>query len=82
VTGRQLQGNQTPTFSEGMTGPITSSLVIETPLAHSMTPGGASEDVMGKFVFVASYVFYPSPGCWELAAQLGDRHVKVVVAVK
>ena len=46
VTGRQLPGSQSLTFREGMDGPITSSLVIETPLAHSMTPGGASAEVM------------------------------------
>lgn len=81
VSGRQLQGSGSLTFREGMNGPITSSLLIETPLAHSMTPGGASTEDMRKFAFVASYVFYPGPGCWELDAQLGERRAKIVVAV-
>lgn len=79
VTGRLRQGNQSLTFRDGMTGPITSSFVIEAPLAHSMTPGGASAEVMRKFAFVGSYMFYPSPGCWEVDAQLGDERQRFVV---
>ena len=48
-------------------------------------PVGALSDlpeVMRKLAFVASYVFYPSPGCWELEAQLGGRRVKLVVDVR
>jgi hypothetical protein len=82
VTGRQIQNGQTLTFREGMNGPITSSLLIETPLAHSMTPGGASAEVMRELAFVSSYVFYPSPGCWELTAQVGNEQVKIVVDLR
>lgn len=82
VSGRGLQSNEPLRFREGMNGPTTSSLVIETPQAHSMIPGGASAEVMRKLAFVASYVFYPSPECWELEAQLGGRRVKVVVDVR
>jgi hypothetical protein len=78
VNGRNLQTNESLTFREGMEGAITSSLVIEAPLAHSMIPGGASAEVMRKFAFVSSYVFYPSPGCWELTAQLGNEQQKFV----
>jgi len=81
VTGRQRESTQSLTFREAMNGPVIGSLVIDTPAEASMTPGGASAEVMRKFAFVASYVFYPSPGCWELDAQLGEQRRKVVVAV-
>lgn len=82
VSGRETQKNRAVTFRRVTDGPRTPSLLIEAPFAESMTPGGASVETMRKFAFVSSELFYPSPGCWELDAQLGERRVKVVVEVR
>jgi protein-S-isoprenylcysteine O-methyltransferase Ste14 len=83
VEGRRLDGPGTTRFQVGgMDTPITDTLVIENPAAQSVTPGGASAEVMRSYVFIPSYVFYPSPGCWQISARLGDRDVEIVLEVK
>jgi hypothetical protein len=65
-----------------METPITDTLVVENPSARSVRPGGASAEVMKSYVFIPSYVFYPSPGCWQLNARLGDNNTRIVLEVK
>jgi len=47
-----------------------------------MIPGGATREIMSKYAFIGSSVFYPSPGCWELTATLGDEDVRIVRDLK
>jgi hypothetical protein len=82
VVGRQKQSNQAVSFRRGLEAPVTSSLLIEAPFTESMTPGGASVETMRKLAFVSSELLYPSPGCWELTAQVGNEQVKVVVDLR
>jgi hypothetical protein len=44
----------------------------------SMIPGGATAQLMKEYAFIGSVVMYPSPGCWELTATLGDEEVRIV----
>lgn len=83
VEGRRLDGAGTTRFQVGgMDTPITDTLVVEKPAAQSVIPGGASADVMKAYAFIPSYVFYPSPGCWQLTAHLGDTDTRIVLEVK
>ena len=37
---------------------------------------------MQMYAFVPMYVYYPSAGCWELIARVGDRTVRIVTLLK
>src|SRR5689334_11620155 len=66
-------------FRRGLDGPLTDTLSIQDPLSESMIPGGATADVMKKFAFVSSYIYFPSAGCWEITTEWGGALSTVVV---
>jgi hypothetical protein len=37
---------------------------------------------MRDYAFIPSLVMYPSPGCWELTATIGDEEVRIVRDLK
>jgi hypothetical protein len=81
ASGRRLDGSGLMRFSKGMNGPRSDSVLIPDPKQDSMIPGGISAETQRRFVFVSSYLFYPSPGCWEIQVQMGahQRSVRVLV---
>ncbi len=48
-------------------------------LRRSMIPGEANTETVRRYAFVPSYVFYPSPGCWELRIRMGAQERRVVL---
>ena len=82
VSGHRLDGAGTMRFRVGLDGPVTDSLFVKDAVAASMIPGGASAAVMQKYAFVAAYVFFPSPGCWEVNSEWGGTKRSVTVLVK
>ena len=81
VTGRRLDGPGHALFKNGAHAPVLEELKI--PNAHSVgvIPGGASSDVMREYAFHPSYLIYPSPGCWELVADMGGQKVKIIISM-
>lgn len=69
-------------FRRGTDGPLSESLSISNPLAESMIPGGASADVMNKFAFVSSYIYFPTRGCWQITSEWGGVRRSVVIHLK
>ena len=82
LEGRQLDGPGIVRFRTSVDGPIRDALLIPDPQAQSVVPGGATPEIMTAYAFVPTYLIYPSPGCWELVARLGEREVPIVVANK
>jgi len=37
---------------------------------------------MDRYAFIPTYLIYPSPGCWELTADLGGKKARIVQEVK
>jgi hypothetical protein len=81
VRGRRLDGEGRLAFRARPDGPVTDELVIPDPRAAAVVPGGATREVMASYVFVPSYILYPSPGCWTIEARVGGREVRIIVAV-
>ncbi len=46
---------------------------------YSVTPGGATPEIMDRYAFVMMYLVYPSPGCWEINVRLGPHETRIVV---
>jgi len=82
VTGRRLDGPGVASFKDGVDAAPASTLAISDPWTRSVTPGGASPDVLKAYSFQPSYVLYPSPGCWELNARLGDDEASIVLELR
>ena len=57
-------------------------LVIANPIRETVIPGGAPPEVMQSYVFVPSYVFYPSPGCWEFVIRIGQDETRITRELK
>ena len=81
IRGRRLDGPGALTFRRG-DDPPADILVIADPTRQSVTPGGAPAAIMRDYAFVPSYVFYPSPGCWEFTVRIGDAEVRIVRDLK
>ncbi len=82
VTGRRLDGPGVASFMDGFDAAPASTLAISDPWTRSVIPEGASTDVLKLYSFQPSYVLYPSPGCWELNARLGDDEASIVLELK
>lgn len=81
IEGRRLDGPGALTFQR-QPDPVTEVLVITDPGRTSVIPGGAPSEVMRAYSFIPSYVFYPSPGCWEFTVRIGDDEVRIVYEMK
>jgi hypothetical protein len=81
IEGRRLDAPGRVTFRES-SGPISDVLAIPDPARASVTPGGATPEVMRTYAFVMSEVFYPTPGCWEFPVHVGGKVARIVRDVK
>jgi hypothetical protein len=81
VRGRRLDAPGVLAFRY-QNAPPTDVLRVADPWRWSMTPGGATAQLMKDYAFIGSHVMYPSPGCWELTATLGDEEVRIVRDLK
>lgn len=82
ASGRQINGTDSLRFRIGMDGPLTNTVRFDDPGAASMIPGGATPELMKRRAFVAAYLFFPTPGCWEIRSQLGTVRRSIVVLLK
>jgi hypothetical protein len=82
IRGRQLDGSGRLTFSGGKDEAITDELTLTDPSKRSVIPGGATPEIMKSYVFIPSYVFYPSPGCWQFEIHIGGNDHYIVLLVK
>jgi hypothetical protein len=53
-------------------------LSISDPARRSVTPGGASADIMRSYAFIMMSVQYPARGCWEFSVTLGPETVRII----
>jgi hypothetical protein len=82
VQGRRLDGPGVLRFATSADSGFSDALVLEDPLSRSVVPGGAAPAIMERYAFVPVYLLYPSPGCWELRAELGKKTVRIVQHVR
>jgi hypothetical protein len=78
VRGRRLDAPGVVSFRPNMDEPPADVLRIPDPWGRrgTMFPGGAQ--IRKDYSFIGSLLMYPSPGCWELTATLGDEEVRIV----
>ena len=78
VEGRRLDGPGELTFKQGQSERSSRLVVTNASTERSVTPGGASAEILRLYSFWPSAIYYPSMGCWELRARLGESEVRVV----
>ncbi len=79
VEGRRLDAPGTMFFQDGLSGSPIERLVITDASAQMITPGGATPEIMERYVFLMMYLIYPDSGCWEITARLGNRTTRIVI---
>ena len=82
VQGRRLDAPGVMRFVTSADSDGSDTLIVADPAARSVVPAGAAPEVMQQYAFVPIYLRYPSPGCWELRAQLGDETVRIVQLIR
>jgi hypothetical protein len=84
VRGRRLDAPGIVSLRPNMDEPPSDVLRVPDPWGRrwSMIPGGPSAQVIKDYAFIGSMLMYPSPGCWELTATLGDDEVRIVRDLK
>jgi hypothetical protein len=82
IRGRQLDGSGRLTFSSGKDEAISDELTLIDPSRKSVIPGGATSEIMKSYAFVPSYVFYPTPGCWQFEIHIDGNDHHIVLLVK
>ena len=80
VEGRRLDGRGHLEFQQRTDGIATATLDIADPWHSSMRAGGPR--VTRMYALVPTYVYYPSAGCWELIARLGNHEAHIVRRLK
>ena len=81
VTGHRIEGPGRARFKAGVEAPVSDQLVIPNAQSHAMIPGGATSEVLSRYSFRGGYAFFSVPGCWELAATLGEVERRFVVGL-
>jgi len=81
ISGRQLDGSGVVKLRRG-DGSSTNVLTVRDPTKESVTPGGASREIMDAYVFFPSEVYYPTPGCWEFTIRTGEHVSHVIRSLK
>jgi hypothetical protein len=76
IAGHRLDGAGAAGFRRGSSA-VTRTLVVEDPSRASVIPGGATSELLRAYSFIPSYVFYPSPGCWEFTVRVGDESFRI-----
>ena len=82
VTGRRLDGTGRALFKKGVNSPIMEEFIIPNAHKGGISPGGASSEITQEYAFHPSYVIYPSPGCWEFVAHIGNDEVKIIINLR
>ena len=77
VEGTRLDGPGEVTFSIPP-GPAVSPLVIEAASQRRGATHQAPREIFERYAFWPSFVYYPSMGCWELRARIGESEVRIV----
>ena len=77
ITSRRIDGPGIATVQrEGR--PATDIVEIDSPQSGSVTPGGATPDVMASYAFFSSQVFYPTSGCCRFDVEVDGTVVQIV----
>ena len=79
VEGRRLDRPEAMRFQAAPAGSPIERVVVADARNHSVTPGGATPEIMERYAFVMMYLVYPSPGCWEINVRLGPFETRIVV---
>jgi hypothetical protein len=83
VAGRELHSGEPTRFQhDGLDAPVTDTMMITDPWRESVIPGGQTWDLKNQFLFITSYVFYPSPGCYEFTVEREHVSHRILVEVK
>jgi len=82
ITGRRLDGDGELRFQNGMDAAPQSAFDIGDPWRSTVTPGGATREIMAAYAFIPSYVIYPSRGCWALDVELGAEKTRITLEVR
>lgn len=78
VRGQRLDAPGQLTFRRNQSERSTTLVVSNAATERGAVPGNAPPEIRQAYAFWPSAVFYPSMGCWELTAQMGDSEVRVV----
>ena len=79
VSGHRLDGAGVMRFQAGVDASPVVRVVIPDATRQSVIPGEATPEMMDEYAFRTMYLIYPSPGCWEVTARLGDHERRIVV---
>jgi hypothetical protein len=83
IVGREIHsGAQTRFQHGGLDAPVTETMTISDPWRDSVLPGGQTWDLKNHYLFITSYVFYPSRGCYEFIVKREGSSHRIVVEVK
>lgn len=78
VHGRRLDGPGELTFSRDQSRRSPTLVVTSAASERGAIPANASSEIQRRYAFWPSAVYYPSMGCWELTATIGESEVRVV----
>jgi hypothetical protein len=78
VTGRRLDGPGNLTFSRAGSQRSGALVIASATRERGARPTGAPTEILQQYAFWPSAVFYPSMGCWELTARIGESEVRIV----
>jgi hypothetical protein len=82
IRGHEVNGSGKLMFSRGMGQAISDELTFTDARKMSVIPGGATPEIMKSHVFMPSYVFYPTRGCWQFDIGIGGNDYHIVILVK
>lgn len=78
VQGKRLDGPGDVTFRTSQAEQSSVLIIPAAALDRGVRPDGASPEILERYAFWPSLVFYTSVGCWELTARIGDQQVRIV----
>jgi hypothetical protein len=82
IQGRQLDGSERLRFQRGKDEAISDELALPDASKTSVVPGGATPEIMKSYVFVPSYVLYPTRGCWQFDISIGGNNHQIILLLK
>ena len=83
IEGRELHSGARTRFQHGeLDAPVTETMIISNPWRESVIPGGETWDLKNEYLFIPSYVFYPSQGCYEFNVERERSSHRIIVEVK
>jgi hypothetical protein len=82
ITGRRLDGDGEAQFQNGMDATPQRTFDIGDRRRNTVTPGGATPEIMATYAFIPSYVIYPSRGCWQFIVRIGADDTRITIEIK